>query len=282
MKLINKMLCATAIATISGAANASPIWIDTGSDFNSSGSASTATFDAATVAIGTATSTLIGGTCDGSTCTPNATSTFSESGSGFISNLLPISNPLLESNGLGLASGWGLSFEYSGLTGDFSGPLGTPVFDAGGSVDIFFTDNTTGKSEQMAQFNILGGGPLLGESNMFGVIDYSWLAGATDTGETAADAKTFFNSVPSLTGENSFYEIWDNWKDQQENPLTWLFNFTITGNNTTAFADNGDTTGSRTTALHGPLSFSVPEPTSIAILGLGLMGFAASRKRKQS
>ena len=282
MKTINKILCATAFATISGVANASEIWIDTGTDFNTSGSSSTANFGAGTVAIAQAISTLIGGTCDGSTCTPNATSTFTESGSGFISNLLPISNPLLESNGLGQAAGWGLSFEYSDLTGDFTGPSDSPVFHAGGTVDIFYTDNTSGDIEQMAQFNILGGGPLLGESNMYGVVDYTWLDSATDTANTTADAKTFFNSVPSLTGENSFYEIWDNWKDQQENPLTWLFNFAIAGNNSTPFADNGSGTGSRTTGLNGPLSFSVPEPTSIAILGLGLMGFAVSRKRKQN
>jgi hypothetical protein len=284
MKLLNKTLCVTALATVSSIASASSIWIDTGTNYTTNGSPLTATHNALEVVVNEATSTLIGGICDGATpsiCTPTVGSTFTESGSGFISALLPISNPQLDNNGLGQTNGWGLSFEYSGITGSFSGPGGIPIFDAGGLVDVFFIDNVTQKREQMARFVIDGGGPLLGESSMYGTADYSWSDTATDKNETAADAETFFNSVNPLGGEHSFYNIWNDWKDQTENPLEWLFEFGIAGNNNTPFEEVGNTgEGSRVTSLYGPLSFSVPEPTSIAIMGLSLLGFAASRKRK--
>jgi hypothetical protein len=268
MNKLNKLLCAAAIATVSNLVLADAIIIETGTDYDD-GSA-TASWTALDVEVSNATSELVGGACAGGLCAPLPTSTFTEAGNGFVDGLLPSGFPSIYDNELG--KDWGLSFDYSGLTGDFS--TGIPVFNAGGYVDLFYLE--AGTSEQVLRLNIAGGGPALGESIMYGTVDYSWLATATDTGNTNADASTFFQSVVASNGKNNFYDIW---ADASTQNIFWLFDFTIVGNTSTAF--NGDeTSATRSTALNGPLVFSVPEPTSIAILGLGLLGLAGASRRR--
>lgn len=269
MNKLNKFLCAAAIATVSNFAMADAIIIETGTDYDA-GSA-TGVFTALDVEVTDATSTLIGGACAGGLCAPLPTSSFTEAGSGFVDGLLPSGFPAIYDNELG--KDWGLAFDYTGLTGDFSS--GVPVFDAGGYVDLYYLEGVT--SEQVLRLNIEGGGPALGETVMYGTVDYSWLATATDTGNTAADATTFFQSTIASNGKTNFYDIW---ADTSTQNIFWLFDFTIVGNNDTPFV--GDAiSASRTTDLNGPLVFSVPEPTSIAIIGLGLLGLAGASRRRR-
>jgi len=268
MNKLNKLLCAVTLATASNFAMADAIVIETGTD-NDFGSA-TGVWESLDVEVTDATSTLVGGTCSGTLCNPNPAATFSEAGSGFVTGLLPSDFPQIYNNELG--DDWGLSFDYTGLTGDFSS--GIPVFNAGGYVDLFYLQGST--SEQVLRLNIGGGGPALGETKMYGTIDYSWLVSATDTGNTDADAKTFFQSQVSSNGKTNFYDIW---ADTTTQNIFWLFDFTIVGNNDTPFVGDA-TSASRTTDLNGPLVFSVPEPTSIAIMGLGLLGLAGASRRR--
>lgn len=260
MNKLNKIFCAAAIASISTFASADVI-INSGST-GTTGAATELDIEA------NATSTLVGGACAGSLCAPTPVSTFTESGFGDVTGLLPGGfGGVFDSN---LNGSWGISFVYSGVSGDFTSG---PAFNNGGAIDMFYS-NANG-TEQIASLLISGGSVVPGNSYMTGTVDYSWLATATDTGNTDADAKTFFQNDVASYGHYNFYDIWN---DNAAEDVTWRFDFTIVNNTNVPYI--GDAlSASRSTDLNGQIAFAVTEPSSIALLGLGLLGFAAARRK---
>jgi hypothetical protein len=264
MKTFTKLLCAAAIASVGTFANANVI-------INSGATGTTGAGTHIDVTL-EATSTITGGTCTGTDCSATIpTSTFTEFGSGVVTGLLPGGfSGVFDS---GLNNTWGINAVYTGLTGDYS--IGFPKFNATGYVDLFYVSNVG--TEQVARLLVGGGIAEAANVNLSGIVDYSWLATATDTGNTSADAKTFFEHTTASNGFTNFYDIW---LDSTTANVTWDFDFTVTQPNKLYTGNSASAV--RVTDLNGQIAFSVPEPSTIAILGLGLLGFAGASRRRKS
>tara|TARA_R110001583_G_scaffold188249_1_gene350280 strand:- start:3008 stop:4057 length:1050 start_codon:yes stop_codon:yes gene_type:complete len=185
-----------------------------------------------------------------------------------------------------------------------------PAFQSG-TIDIFYNEvsgfsplaGVIDDGQQVLQL-ILTPGAVLGATNLelFGTVDFSWfdadMDGAADAGLllTAAEEaaiKNLFNFVSPVGGKNSYYDIWLDGVTSLP-PVAnvfWDLNTNVepnliplAGGNTGSLANPGCAAGKlcRTTNLNLDVEFSpVPEPSSVALLGLGLLGLGASVRRKR-
>jgi hypothetical protein len=170
----------------------------------------------------------------------------------------------------GLPDSWGLNFNYSFagtavvapdfITGD-TNYLG--MFNSG-SISIDFTDGTSG--------NVLQSGILTADfvRNTGFPINSQIIAEFFGDVQTAMEG-VFFNG----TGED-FYDVLADGR-----AIGIKAGANLSGLNNAPVDDNNDGVYERTTNAGSFEIAIIPEPTSIAIMGLGLLGFALSRKRKQ-
>lgn len=269
MTNFKKLLCAAAISTIGFGANAGNIVIDTGTaidfymagpgalDFD--GNSMTSAFDALTVDV-TATSTLTGPT------------TFSEAGSG---NLLGLSGAADASDTEALNQAWSLTASWDNVTGSFVG--GLPVFDGGSHVDLVFNDLINGTSEQVLRLELSGGGVSGAGVVLQGLVDFDFMSEVGYSDDTAADPMSFFSFEDPVAGFTSFYDVWTAGQSIYL-PLRWDMEFNV---DDAPYLDDGSGVFSRTTDFTAEVRFNAPEPSSLALLALGLLGFGASRKLKK-
>ena len=169
----------------------------------------------------------------------------------------------------GFGSTWNLTLQYE-LFGTYAGLLGGTPFTSG-YLDIYYnTDNNPGNQQKLLTLDVTGS--LLGPGNLdiFGQISY---VGAGPNGNL-----DFFNFAPlpgisfaSLLGQNT--NINWNLDTNVDPPIPDPAQLAVVNS-------GGSRYFVRQTQLDGSIDFTVPEPESIALLGIGLLGFAMQSRKK--
>lgn len=177
-------------------------------------------------------------------------------------------------NGYGTPN-WRLSFSFDDLMGTFNGS--DFVYNSG-TIDMFLFDASVGYtgvnrgtqihlfSMDIASHNAMSGNHIYaGDLGNFGTDVINGVAAGDIFNIAYGNSSISFEDYAALTNNNVRFRL-----DQNTDGIDPNTFVQIGGTNT--FRVNGSHDGS--------IEFEVPEPASIAILGLGLLGFAGARRRK--
>ena len=206
-------------------------------------------------------------------------------GNNSISSFLPQSFGSFGPSNNGYKNGWELSFGFDNLVGvlDAFGGVqwqsGTISFYATTNVASCAINNNINCFTRLFDMNVTSGGNIPSATILSGYLtNFNELD--TINGVVAGDV---FNIKPGPTGK-SFLDMHKELalKGQQQ-----AFNFKVDQNVAALPAPVSYNEATKTytlaRALHdGSISFSVSEPTSVAVLGLGLLGLGFSRRNKKA
>jgi hypothetical protein len=188
-----------------------------------------------------------------------------------ISNLAPLTPPfsVLLADTEGFSTTWGLVAEYDlngSIATDGTNFTGAPSFTSG-SYNIFFDDYSNGLGADSLAIGLTLTSSNLQIANLDLLFDVTFATPgflSIDQGSGFVDASTLVGFNPA-----KIKMILDtNVNPPIPNPATLL-------------ATSGNYKY-RSTTLDGSISPSIPEPGSIALLGIGLFGLAASRIKKSA
>jgi len=299
---MKKLLLASALALTTSVAVADPIYLDIGADFggndnfvvdtNTTGWLDQLlhTYQSITTVVdldksfdGSASSLLT----DGDSITTNGgfiDGDLSSLSTNYITGLNPgqgFTGP--SSNGFNPDFTWGLSFQITDLVGTINGDGAAQYLDyTSGAISFFYYELSMGSTADFIElFTIDVTGSGLTASGSF--IKGSLSDFGTDyvNGVDGVVGGNLFNtalggfkeySEAQASSELSVHSLIDyNTEDLKDDDITFLG---LTGEKQAIVRLNGQHDGS--------IAFNVPEPTSLAILGLGLLGFAASSRKKSA
>ena len=165
---------------------------------------------------------------------------------------------------------WVLSFRFDDLMGTFNG---SDFIYSSGTIDMFLFDTTNGFANEVQLFSMNLTSHVATSGNHVYTGDLFDFGNDTVNGVNAGDifnisygnSAISFEDYAAISGQNVRFRLDQNTDKVDANSLVQI-------GNTNTFSLSGEHDGS--------LEFQVPEPTSLAILGLGLLGFAGSRRRK--
>lgn len=303
MTTIKKAMAAAVLAATAGIANAGQIALE-------SGYGTTFNFDAlgATDLYVTSVYQNNGSAVDGSESTTLAgTLLFNDVGSGTIDNL----DPLIDAEDATYGTNWLLDFSYSiggaatfldgGVTAALSGGtiVGDGTLDGNGDGEI--DENVTGFTPGAP--SVINGGDAILPTITYGVFEFFY----NDLNDDSNDTKVLELSLTGASGGlgNLVIEAVVNWdwyalvpqSDFIENffvdvdsglsffevdpyPVSMRVDTNVDPNLLPTCDDAQCATLSRTTNLNLSATFDVPEPGTLALFGLGLLGLGAASRRK--